>query len=241
MKVVVIILVLLIIYIILNDKKKYNKKQKNDDLRLQRYFYYENCVEFVELVLNWQKNPDYNETTFNNGRIYNVDGYINLQTVTAKIVFLFNLILDISDFSNVYRMTISMEKEINTKFLNDCDIFLNEIIEPRITASYNLDEVLKDEAYFSNYKESIKNILSLYDDLIRVYQSMNTRIKTNIIMGMSINSAIASIESRIQKAMQITDECAKEMIDLQSRIDLHNNEFNYWKSVDSQTYMTNIN
>lgn len=204
------------------------KKMNRGNIK-SKFFYTENCTEMQNLIQIWQsENSDYKY------RILDLDSYKKLKTATAKIVFLFNLMLDMSDTYNNFRNYMNNLSTINNEYIKLSSIFLTTFNE-YLTISEIIYDNLKDVEFFEDYKSIIYDILSCYKQISSSISTIQNKFQTQLIFG---TTSVNSVDNEVKTLVSLTQQNSNNFEILNNIINENEIKFNKWKLQDSQNILT---
>ena len=208
-----------------------NYRKKN--MKTFEYFYIDGCIEFEALTQSW-KEENKEKNIF---RIKDVNDYEKLQTYTAKIVFLFNLLLDISDMYSSIRIYLNNSNEdiINTNFNEYMEILQNSIAEYNIKLNKAIDifDKLSNIQYFRYYVDAVQNCLINYNDIYILLNDIYNKIFTARIINCNLDTYL---NEDIRQLIEITDKLSLNLKQVQNVINENHNEFSHLKKIDSDRF-----
>ena len=200
--------------ILLKNNKIINSNSDNK----YSYFYVNDCVEMNQLINKWSKLPGF---TSRKRRILILDDFDNLQTTTAKTIFLFNLILDMSDEYNVFRSYMNTLQIIDKEYVKESNRFLkynNQCLEK---ANYILS-VLNNEPSFKIYLNTVFILLFDFKMLYTTLTTIQNKIESHLNKGNEKLEDFVLINADCIQLMNFTEDCAFHFQQLQEII--NNNE-----------------
>ena len=212
------------------------KKKKNILKRLKKYYYIEGCLEFQNLINYWYEKGIYND----NYRIKEEKDYKNLKTHTAKIVFLFNLILDLNECYTEYRIYISTEPVINYEFINKAEIRL-KIYKNKLNNSNEILCDLKNSPYIQPYQLQLNNIYHNFKDIYDILVLLHSNIRKQNMNSIQNNISFDTLMPLIQKLDIVANSLSDNLINFQNVINANDIVFNSLKTIDSKIILKKFN
>lgn len=194
------------------DNSNTKKIEKNKNIDFKRFCYINNCAEFIDLIQNkWSILPYYNKD--NKKRIVDFNDFHNLKTDTAKVIFIFNLIMDVNDSYTKYRIYISTVKIIDENYLTFSNSMLNEY-------SKLLDELkecireLKGKESFAFFENVIIHIYEDHLKLLDILKEINKIIGQQLLLNASQLQITFVVDKLSRELMEVTDKYADNLTKL---------------------------
>ena len=220
-----VLFVILLFICSLGILSKINIKKVNNN---SNYFYINYCLEFKDLISYW--NSTYTES--DNKRIKNLEDYGKLKTQTSKIVFLFNLLLDISEVNSYIRIYMAKVPSINSEYFSTVKNCLS-LLKNDLDKSMEIYEDISEDLYFEVYKETVYTCICEFNDVYIFLEKMNDSMFTNIVCGIK---NILDIPPYFQELSIATDKVGKTFEELQEIINKNDYTFVRLKQLDTQKY-----
>ncbi len=200
---------------------------------IQRYFYANDCYEFGKLIEKWHTLPQFSTIK---DRILDLNDFESLQTYTAKIVFLFNLMLDISDKLNYIHQLDNTVKLTNNSFILQIDVEIDKTRE-KLRKAKEIVNSFEREPYFRVYYEQCKKILHLFYKKMDILDTMNYKIKDITHNGNIPQNILSySFQSETDELFNITNNLSEALVTFQDIINNNDTTFDYLKKLDNQKY-----
>ena len=220
----IICIEVIITYIIgLYGISKKNNSIDYDKSILDKYFYCQGCFEMKYLIFYWNSQKIYDD----NYRIKELEAYQKLETDTAKIVFLFNILLDLNDSYNNYIVYISKNVELNSEYVKNTKTFLNKY-KTRLEVANNILNNLFCNTYFLYYKNEVKEIVECFNNIYKLINSIYEKTKdVNYINQYELNALKIWLTA-------FTNKLIRNFEKLQESININDYKFNSFKKLDSQ-------